>query len=92
MKRRGKSRRSHPSEDAIRHRAAELYERSGRIEGRDWENWLAAEAELRAEIQAAPRTGPCPPGFKMPDSDAALWIEKKFCTEVVRPIPLDPGP
>jgi hypothetical protein len=92
MKRRVKSRGRHPSEEAIRRRASELYERSGRIEGRDWENWLAAEAELLAELQAAPRTGPCPPGFKMPDSDAALWIEKQFCTEVVRPIPLDPGP
>lgn len=92
MKRRKKVHVGHPSEEQIRQRAAELYERSGRVDGRDWENWLAAEAELMAELRAVTRAGPCPPGFRMPDSDAALWIEKKFCTEVVRPTPLDPGP
>lgn len=40
---------------AIRHRAEEIYERSGRIEGRDVQNWIQAEAELRSESQSAPR-------------------------------------
>lgn len=92
MKRHKRSSPRQLSDEQIRARAAALYERSGRKEGRDWENWLAAEAELTAELKAKPPTGPCPPGFKMPDSDAALWIEKKFCTEVARPNPLDPGP
>lgn len=92
MRRRGKSREEGPSDEQIRRRAAELYELSGRLEGRDWENWLAAEAELAAERRAGAKRGPCPPGFKMPDSDAALWIEKKFCTEANPPSRLDPGP
>lgn len=80
------------TEEQIRRRAAELYELSGRIEGRDWANWLAAEAELAAERKRHRGRGPCPPGFKMPDSDAALWIEKKSCNEIVPRNPLDPGP
>ena len=91
MKKRGKSREARQFDEQIRRRAAELYELSGRIEGRDWENWLVAEAELTAQRRqgVSPRT--CPPGFKMPDSDAARWIEKKFCTEETPPGPLDPG-
>jgi len=37
-------------EEAIRERAHELYERAGRQDGMDLENWLQAESELRAEI------------------------------------------
>jgi Protein of unknown function (DUF2934) len=32
--------------DLIRRRAYDLYERNGRVDGRDLDNWLAAEAEL----------------------------------------------
>jgi hypothetical protein len=35
-----------PSEEAIAQRAYEIYEREGRQDGRDLENWLKAEAEL----------------------------------------------
>ena len=91
MKKRGKARDSRLIDEQIRRRAAELYELSGRVEGRDWENWLAAEAELTVQRKRGVAPGRCPPGFKMPDSDAALWIEKKFCTEISPPGPLDPG-
>lgn len=33
-------------EDLIRRRAYDLYERNGRVDGHDVENWLAAEAEF----------------------------------------------
>jgi hypothetical protein len=51
-----------PSEDAIRARAAELWERDGRQDGRDIEYWLKAALELedlegrkrnKAETEAA---------------------------------------
>ena len=37
---------------AIRRRAEEIYERSGRIRGRDVENWVQAEAEIQGELEA----------------------------------------
>ncbi len=36
---------------AIRRRAEEIYERNGRIPGRDVENWTQAEQEIRREAQ-----------------------------------------
>ena len=36
-----------PTHEQIAQRAQELFERSGRIPGRDVENWLEAEAQLR---------------------------------------------
>jgi len=39
-----------PSEDEIRDYAAHLYEQSGRIPGRDLDNWLEAKACLQANI------------------------------------------
>ena len=39
-------------QDAIRHRAEEIYARSGRIAGRDLENWALAEQEVRRERAA----------------------------------------
>lgn len=42
--------RSHA--DAVRRRAEEIYEKSGRVPGRDKENWAQAEAEIARE--AAP--------------------------------------
>lgn len=36
-------------QNAIRHRAEEIYERGGRIEGRDLDNWREAEAEVLRE-------------------------------------------
>ena len=47
---------SNPTSDlqnAIRRRAEEIYERSGRLQGRDVQNWIQAEAELRNESQSA---------------------------------------
>ncbi|MFZ0955327.1 MAG: DUF2934 domain-containing protein [Candidatus Sulfotelmatobacter sp.] len=35
--------------EAMRHRAEEIYEKSGRIPGRDLQNWFLAEAEIRRE-------------------------------------------
>ena len=39
---------SKPSHDEIAQRAREIYERSGRVPGRDLENWLEAESQLMA--------------------------------------------
>jgi hypothetical protein len=43
---------------AIRQRAEEIYERNGKIPGRDVENWILAEREIRCEMaeQAGRRT------------------------------------
>jgi hypothetical protein len=38
---------------AIRRRAEEIYERNGKVEGRDVKNWIQAEAEIRSEMQSA---------------------------------------
>jgi hypothetical protein len=35
--------------EAIRQRAGEIYEKSGRVAGRDEENWARAEAEILSE-------------------------------------------
>ena len=42
----GKSLSKAPTYDDIARRAYQIYEREGRVAGRDLENWLAAEAEL----------------------------------------------
>ena len=41
-------------QDAIRLRATEIYERGGRIAGRDTENWVQAEAEILSEQSELP--------------------------------------
>ena len=38
-------------QEAIRRRAEEIYERSGRIAGRDLHNWAQAEAEILRELE-----------------------------------------
>jgi|SRR3954462_9620371 len=38
--------------EAVRQRAQRLFEESGRVAGRDQENWLRAEAEINAEACA----------------------------------------
>lgn len=40
-------------EDRIRNRAYELYEKRGKQDGRDLEDWLQAESEVKKEKQAA---------------------------------------
>ncbi|MEM8664014.1 MAG: DUF2934 domain-containing protein [Pseudomonadota bacterium] len=41
------------SDDLIRARAYEIWEREGRIEGRELDHWLEAQAELTAAAMAA---------------------------------------
>lgn len=41
--------------EAIRRRAEEIYERNGRIPGRDLENWAEAEQEILREFESQPR-------------------------------------
>jgi len=36
--------------EAIRNKAQEIYEKSGRKEGRDLENWLEAERIVKAKV------------------------------------------
>jgi hypothetical protein len=46
-----------PSHQEIAERARAIYEKSGRIPGRDVQNWLQAEAELRrARKQVSSKT------------------------------------
>jgi RNA polymerase-binding transcription factor DksA len=49
---------SAPAEHEIRERAYQLYEQSGRLPGRDWDNWLRAEAELRSPPASAKEAVP----------------------------------
>jgi hypothetical protein len=44
-----------PTHDQIAARAREIWQRNGRQAGRDQENWLEAERQLRAELKAAQR-------------------------------------
>jgi hypothetical protein len=41
-----------PTHEKIAQRAREIFEQSGQIPGRDLENWLAAETELRGAAQS----------------------------------------
>ncbi len=43
----------HLTHEQIAKRAYEIYLRSGSLPGRDEENWIAAETELRREIETA---------------------------------------
>ena len=38
------------SEDAVRKRAYDIWEREGRPHGRDFEHWVRAQVELTAEV------------------------------------------
>ena len=46
--------------DKIAARAAEIWDRKGRPYGQDVQNWMEAEAELRAEYAANPDPEPLP--------------------------------
>ena len=48
------------SEEAIKARAQEYYEREGRPEGRSLEHWFRAERELRGETNSSDPTGDIP--------------------------------
>jgi len=43
---------SEPTQEEIAIRAQEIYIQKGRQDGRDVENWLEAEAQLKAEKRA----------------------------------------
>lgn len=45
-----KSNEIKPTQQQIAERARQIYEESGRIPGRDMENWLAAEAQLNGTL------------------------------------------
>lgn len=47
--------------DKIAARAAEIWDRKGRPHGQDVQNWMEAEAELRAELAADPEPLPRKP-------------------------------
>ncbi len=46
--------------DKIMARAYEIWVRKGKPHGKDFENWIEAEAELRAELAADPDAEPLP--------------------------------
>jgi Protein of unknown function (DUF2934) len=47
--------RSTDLQQAITRRAGEIYERSGRVPGRDVQNWIQAEAEIQREFAQGSR-------------------------------------
>lgn len=69
-----------PTHDQIAARARAIYEQSGRVPGRDLQNWLQAEAELQTAHNggsspaptvpkpAAPRTSSKTPAPKTPNA------------------------
>src|SRR5438067_867854 len=71
------------SPEAIAARAYDIYEREGRIDGRDMDHWIRAEAELRAEnanrsargnapgAPAAPRQQEAPRSMRQRQSEPA---------------------
>ncbi len=48
------------TEDAIKARAQELYEKEGRPEGKTLDHWLRAERELRGEANSSDPQGDIP--------------------------------
>ena len=46
--------------EAISKRAQEIYERNGRIPGRDMQNWVQAEAEILSEYAESPQASGAP--------------------------------
>jgi hypothetical protein len=53
------------SSDEVAQRAYQIFEREGRMDGRDMEHWLQAERELRSERE---RTGSSPNAQNAPRS------------------------
>jgi hypothetical protein len=45
-------------QEAVQRRAYELYEKRGREDGHDWDDWLAAERELRGSVVAEATPAP----------------------------------
>ena len=43
-----------PTQEQIAQRAYAIFEQSGRVAGRDLQNWLQAERELSASVKQAP--------------------------------------
>jgi hypothetical protein len=52
---------SKPTHEQIAQRARAIFEKSGRIPGRDMENWLAAEAQLTADHKVQAGASPSSP-------------------------------
>ena len=52
-----------PTYEEIARRAYELFEGRGRAEGATWDDWIAAEQQLRAERKPTP-AGPSPKDTK----------------------------
>lgn len=46
----------------VEHRAYELYEGRGREDGRDWDDWLQAEREIRGQEVRTDSTDAAKPG------------------------------
>ena len=53
----------------VEHRAYELYEGRGREDGRDWEDWLQAEREIRGEEARPDSTDAAEPGSERRRAD-----------------------
>ena len=73
------------SEEAIRERAYDIWEREGRPHGRDFEHWVRAQVELSAELgvvsdggnAALPRPRPAPAKVAAPKADRAPAVRAK---------------
>ena len=47
-----------PTQEEIAQRARAIYEQSGRVPGRDLDNWLQAETQLMAARKSVPESKP----------------------------------
>ena len=62
----------HPHHEDVERRAYQLYEQRGREDGHDWDDWLAAERQLRgsaAESASAAATQTAPSSISRQRAD-----------------------
>jgi hypothetical protein len=75
--------------EQIAKRAYEIYLRNGAVPGRDEQNWLQAEAELRQELEQAAPLAAVP--ASMPAVAAAAASAVAAAARAVKPAPAKPA-
>ena len=73
-----------PTQDQIAQRAYAIFEQSGRVSGRDLENWLRAESELsvngkqEAELKEAKNNGRAVTAHALSTTRGESRLERKY--------------
>ncbi len=78
--------------EEIRKMAYELYERSGMIPGRDFENWIKAEKIINERYAELKKTVPDAPPMKKAVTKTAAAKAERTKTEPVKAAPKKAGP